>query len=287
MSAKSPVTEAWIGLKSGGLFHVRIEPGVRGDDAVTVDASQLTLTDVAAGLAGQNRYGHQLRRTYSVAEHSILGSYLFDEDYEQALQFLFHDSAEGLGVGDHHHKLKRLLMSPQGFAVENAITAAVAEKFSVPAHFPKTLKSVDRVLATFEWHILHPARDKMAALGIAADASQDLFTTKQRATVLSWFARTQPTDPARWENLWLDRVVEVRRLLQRPVDVGTAVESYCLTPGHLPYSANLLAPRIAATSNFSEAAVNAELVGHIRAGRLVVRGKLMDLGPASWGTGRA
>ena len=92
-----------VGLHSGGVMTV-------ADDG-TIDVSQVTLWDIAHGLARVNRFGGQTDETYSVAEHSVrlarwikeLG-WASNRDRRAAL---LHDAPECLGVGDVQRFIKR------------------------------------------------------------------------------------------------------------------------------------------------------------------------------------
>jgi hypothetical protein len=64
-------------------------------DLTAPDASGLPITDIALCLASQPRWGGAARPWYSVAEHSVMVSYLVPEDL--AFAGLMHDCEEFLG----------------------------------------------------------------------------------------------------------------------------------------------------------------------------------------------
>lgn len=75
-----------IRLRSGRMF-----------DPLNPDPKQITIEDIAYGLAGQFRYAGHSR--FTVAQHSVLGARYLGND-PAALPFLLHDAEEGLGLPD-------------------------------------------------------------------------------------------------------------------------------------------------------------------------------------------
>ena len=101
-------------------------------------------------LSMQCRFAGHLPRFYSVAQHSVVCSYLVDEN--QSLQALLHDASEAYLL-DIPSPIKKQL--PQYQQAEHKLMIMIAEKFGFkyPLH-PQTQKS-DRIMLEFEWeHIM-------------------------------------------------------------------------------------------------------------------------------------
>ena len=126
----------WMGTFLGGKFFP-LQPR----------ADEVTIEDIAHGLAMTCRYGGQCKRFYSVAEHCVHVSHMVDPKY--ALHGLLHDSAEAY-IGDMIRPLKH---QPEMIAFRNAEEAIELE---VAKHFglrwsdeaKRSVKDVDnRILA--------------------------------------------------------------------------------------------------------------------------------------------
>jgi hypothetical protein len=91
-------------------------------------ADEITIEDVAHGLAMTCRYGGHTRRFYSVAEHAVLVSLHVPEQF--ALHGLLHDSAEAY-IGDMIRPLKHQPEMREFREAEGAIEVAVAQAFGL------------------------------------------------------------------------------------------------------------------------------------------------------------
>lgn len=102
---------------------------------------EIFIEDVAAGLSRECRFGGQLREDvdhYSVAEHSVLGSYLVPQ--EHAFEFLMHDSPEGL-IKDLLRPIK--VDMPDYQRIERLNWAAFSVRFRLPLELPQCVKDAD------------------------------------------------------------------------------------------------------------------------------------------------
>lgn len=133
-----------VGLRSGGVLRI---------DGKTVDASEVQLSDIAYGLGSLQRFGGQLDRPYSVAEHSVILSEIHPDplDYGQRIAALFHDAAECLGAGD----VNAFLKTKEAAKVEKSILDAVLGKFAVE---PYRDRELDRWLGNHEATHITPAK---------------------------------------------------------------------------------------------------------------------------------
>lgn len=162
MSLTLPFVAPSILTQSGHYFDY-LEP----------EASHLTVQDIAHALAHICRFGGHVRTFFSVAQHSVLASYLVPDN--DALAALMHDAAEAV-LGDIPTPLKRLL--PDYRTIESRVEQAIFAKFGLPYPLPSSVKQADLVMLaterrdllpelTDEWPILigitaHPRRIESA-----------------------------------------------------------------------------------------------------------------------------
>lgn len=110
------------------------------------DPSLIQIDDIAASLSRLCRFTGHLKDDlfYSVAEHSVRGSYLVEHGYE--LEFLLHDGHEYI-TGDMNSPLKQLCPDFQIHA--NRIQAAICARFDLPENMSIPVHVTDyRMLAT-------------------------------------------------------------------------------------------------------------------------------------------
>src|SRR5271156_5062786 len=124
---------AWIQLYSGGRFHI-LEP--RQDE--------ILITDIGHALAFLCRFTGHVRRFYSIAEHSVLGSRLVPQ--KDALWFLLHDSSEAY-LNDINRPLKHFTgVGSEYLPVEKIVMEAILHKFRLPLDEPPSIKKVDNAM---------------------------------------------------------------------------------------------------------------------------------------------
>lgn len=105
------------------------------------------LGDIAHALANLCRFGGHTRKHYSVAQHSVMVSYLVPP--ELAAVALLHDAAEAY-LGDVVRPLKSLL-ARQYSVLEQLSEQVIAQRFGLPAPpWPAEVKHADNVVLSLE-----------------------------------------------------------------------------------------------------------------------------------------
>lgn len=139
------VGRGWMGTASGRQFWP-LEP--RAED--------VDVADIVRGLAMTCRYGGQVKRYYSVAEHCVVVSRHVDPRF--AREALFHDCAEAY-IGDMIRPLKhQAAMKPfreAEAAIEEAVFEALGLAWTPESH--AAVKTVDNAILVDEIKLLSAA----------------------------------------------------------------------------------------------------------------------------------
>ena len=146
-------SKAWIQTYSGGVFHI-LDPR----------QEEINIKDIGHSLAMQCRFTGHVRHFYSIAEHSVLGSFLVPK--EHALRFLMHDASEAY-IADINRPLKHFTGVGKAYLpVEANIQDAIHEKFHLQrfdhdctAPEPKCIKEADNAMLYAEKEQLLPPMD--------------------------------------------------------------------------------------------------------------------------------
>lgn len=127
-------------------------------DYIKPDPNEIDIRDIAHNLSFENRFIGQTAEPYSVAQHCVLGSYIFEEMGlpELAFLFLLHDAAEAY-LKDIPTPLKHLLSAPYR-NIEDRFNDAIQQHFNLkPTNSPR-IKAMDlAMLATEKEQLLPPA----------------------------------------------------------------------------------------------------------------------------------
>jgi uncharacterized protein len=134
--------DAWIQTHSGRRFT----PTNPNPDAIVIQ-------DIAHALSMQCRFSGHSKYFYSVAQHSVLVSYICDS--QDALWGLLHDASEAYLV-DVPRPIKRSGQMQAYIDFEHKVQEAVCRRFGLPMAEPPSVKKADTALLYTE------ARDLMA-----------------------------------------------------------------------------------------------------------------------------
>lgn len=115
----------------------------------------IVIQDIAHSLSMQCRYNGHSSEYYSVAQHSVLVSYICD--YEDRLWGLLHDLSE-VYIGDLVRPLKHSGKLDEYLAIENKVQEAGCKRFNLPLQEPASVKRADNIMLYTE------ARDLMSPL---------------------------------------------------------------------------------------------------------------------------
>jgi uncharacterized protein len=134
----------WIQTHSGRRFN----PLKPNPDAIVIQ-------DIAHALSMQCRFSGHCREFYSVAQHSVLVSYICE--HKDALWGLMHDASEAYLI-DVPRPLKRSGKFQAYIEFEKVMQEAICRRFDLPFAEPLSVKEADTVLLATE------ARDLMSPL---------------------------------------------------------------------------------------------------------------------------
>jgi hypothetical protein len=125
---------------------IALNSGIYFDFAMPVSSIyEVSILDIARGLANTCRFGGQCERFYSVAEHSVLASRIAPDGFE--FEALMHDAGEAL-LGDVPKPLKQIL--PDYMALERQVDASLACHFHFAYPKSDAVKELDYAMLAAE-----------------------------------------------------------------------------------------------------------------------------------------
>jgi len=107
---------------------------------------QIFIEDIAHALSQLCRYGGHCDPFYSVAQHSIIASYLIEPKF--ALDALCHDFSEAY-IMDLLRPIKYQI--PEFINIENKIYEVIAQKFNLTFPIPEEVHIIDNDMIKYEW----------------------------------------------------------------------------------------------------------------------------------------
>ncbi len=148
-------------------------------DYLNISPDQIAIEDIATALSNLCRFAGHLPEFYSVAQHSVLTSFLVSEEF--ALEALLHDAQEAY-VCDIPSPLKRLL--PDYRQIENYVESVIRRKFGLPEAVSDPVKYADLIMLATERQELdiHDGTEWPVLAGIPV---ADQFTIRLRPTTCS------------------------------------------------------------------------------------------------------
>jgi hypothetical protein len=168
------VGEEWILTSTGRRFPL-FNPSIEDVD----------IHDIAAALSKQCRFAGHPHTFYSVAQHSVMASYIVPP--EDALAALLHDAAESY-LFDATRPLKQFLVNFK--AIEHRIQMTINRAFGIPNKKPRSVQDADMQLLATERRDLMPPTD-------------DVWPCLEGYTALA--NETAPWFPKQAEQLFLTR----------------------------------------------------------------------------------
>jgi hypothetical protein len=120
-------------------------------DLLQPESHNFPVREIAHALSNLCRFTGHTRRFYSVAQHSVLVSYMVPKKH--ALQALFHDASEAY-LGDVSSPLKALI--PDYRMIERRVEHAIAECYGFQNPPPACIKRADLQALHIERRMLLP-----------------------------------------------------------------------------------------------------------------------------------
>lgn len=116
-------------------------------DFTNFGPSDFEITDIAHALSNICRFGGQVSRFYSVAQHCVLMAWSYS-GRRGIRTALLHDAAEAY-IGDMVRHLKHSM--PEFQRLENQLMLAIADRFGIDWPLPESLKQLDNDMLQAEF----------------------------------------------------------------------------------------------------------------------------------------
>lgn len=169
--------DPWIQTYTGKMFF-----------PLHIDFNSICMEDIAHALSMQCRFTGHCVEFYSVAQHSVLTSYLCDED--KRLEALLHDASEAY-IADISSPIKRMPQLAGYTNLENCIQGAIYQKFGITGK-SKNVRKADIIM-----------------LGIEATSLLAYISPQWKFTIEPPPFKVIPLSPKEAEKLFMDRYIEI------------------------------------------------------------------------------
>ena len=167
----------WVRTVSGREFYF--------EDPLLED---IYFEDIARGLSNICRFGGQVPRFYSVAQHSCLVAYLLPKELK--LWGMLHDAAEAY-VGDMVRPLKYHHGMVEYRAIERLIMSAIADHFELSWPMPQEVKVADTQALLAEQQYLLGMHADQRIMGLAhVGPLEDLLYPMDPSSAYHHYVRT-------------------------------------------------------------------------------------------------
>ena len=144
---------------------------------MAAEVEDVAIRNIAHALSNICRFGGHVRTFYSVAQHSVLVSFVCDP--ADALHGLLHDASEGLGLVDLPRPVKHAAALAGYREAERRLELVIARAFGLPEEMPISVKRADDVLLATE------RRDLMSTPAIPWSTREQTFEP-MAATIEPW-----------------------------------------------------------------------------------------------------
>lgn len=174
-------------------------------DVYNPSAKDICLEDIAHHLSNICRFTGSTKRLYSVAEHSLMVSYLVHPS--NAKWALLHDAAEAY-INDVVKPIKLTL--PNYITLEIDLQRVICERFNLPVAMPIEVKEADLFALAREGEHFHDHGDFKGFW--QAEFADFMYSIRDRSWHHDWndyFYYHQPPNNIEVKDLFLDRAKEL------------------------------------------------------------------------------
>ena len=169
--------DAWVQTYTGKRFF-----------PLHIVKQDICIEDIAHALSMQCRFTGHCKEFYSVAQHSVLTSYLCDD--ANCLEGLLHDGSEAY-IADISSPIKKLPQLSGYIDIERRIQNAIYQKYGISEE-SKDVKKADLIM-----------------LGIEAKSLMNHISPEWKFAIKSPPFKIDPLSPKEAEKLFMDRYIEI------------------------------------------------------------------------------
>lgn len=159
-------------------------------DILDTQPEMIQVRDIAHALSQANRFTGHCKFPYSVGQHSLLGSYLF-EDKKKAFRFLNHDDSEAY-IGDMNRPLKHFTKAGEEYRkVEAPLQKMIYERFGIFGDDPEYVHDIDHQMLYAEKAVLFESNHEFPIKWSADKKAADVVIVEMdwRSVKYAWLDR--------------------------------------------------------------------------------------------------